>query len=166
MSADSFRKYLRLLEDEDALVSFAESVSWDLEASAVTTLANRTDGEIPIFESVEETTIDAALVGDPYRGPQCRPWEHLARAFELPPGLSGAAYYEAVIDRLRSPREPRIVDRNAAPARMSSTPGRMSTSCRFPGRTSTGATAGGTRTSTLSSDRTRRRGGATGRATE
>ncbi|MFB1066238.1 UbiD family decarboxylase [Natrinema sp. H-ect4] len=117
MSADSFREYLRLLEGEDALVSFGESVSWDLEASAVTTLANRTDGEIPIFESVEETTIDAALVGDPYRGPRCRPWEHLARVFELPPGLSGAAYYEAVIDRLRSPCEPQIVDRDSAPCK-------------------------------------------------
>ncbi len=117
MSADSFRVYLRRLEETDDLVSIPESVSWDLEASAVTTLANRTDGEVPLFESIEETAIDAALVGDPYRGPRCRPWDNFARAFGLPAGLSGTAYYEAVVDRLRSPREPRVVDRDAAPCK-------------------------------------------------
>jgi len=114
MVTDSFREYLQLLEDADDLVSISELVSWDLEASAVTTLANRNDGEVPIFESVEETAIDAALVGDPYRGPQCRPWEFLARSFGLPDVRSGTAYYEAVVDRLRSPREPRVVDRDSA----------------------------------------------------
>ncbi|MDS0477739.1 UbiD family decarboxylase [Natrinema sp. 1APR25-10V2] len=117
MSADSFRAYLRRLEETDDLVSIPESVSWDLEASAVTTLANRTDGEVPLFESIEETAIDAALVGDPYRGPRCRPWDHFALSFGLPAGLSGTAYYEAVVDRLRSPREPRVVDSDAAPCK-------------------------------------------------
>ncbi|RKD89311.1 UbiD family decarboxylase [Halopiger aswanensis] len=117
MFADSFRTYLHFLEDENDCIRISEPTSWDLEASAVTTLANRTDGEVPIFESIKEDTIGAALVGDPYRGPQYRPWDHLARSFGLPAGLSGTAYYERVVERLRSPREPRVVDRGTAPCK-------------------------------------------------
>ncbi|QCW05163.1 UbiD family decarboxylase [Natrinema pallidum] len=117
MTGPSFREFLQSLDDAAALVSFGDDRSWDLEVSAITTLANRSDGEVPVFESIGETAIDASLVGDPYRGPRCRPWDHLAQAFGLPSGLSGAAYYEAVVDRLRSPREPRVVDRDAAPCK-------------------------------------------------
>ncbi|MFA9501671.1 UbiD family decarboxylase [Natrinema sp. H-ect1] len=117
MTVDSFRGFLRCLDEADALVSFDEPVSWDLEASAITTLANRSDGDVPVFESVAETAVDASLVGDPYRGPRNRPWDHLARAIGLPTGLSGAAYYERLIDRLRSPREPRVLERDAAPCK-------------------------------------------------
>ena len=117
MPADSFREYLEVLENRDALVTITETVSWDLEARAITMLANRSDGEVPLFESVGETAVDAALVGDPYRGPRSRPWEHLARAVGLSAGLSGAAYYDAVIDRLRSPREPRVLEPARAPCK-------------------------------------------------
>ncbi|RZH67791.1 UbiD family decarboxylase [Natrinema altunense] len=117
MMGPSFRGFLQSLDDAAALVSFSDDRSWDLEVSAITTLANRSDGEVPVFESVGETAIDASLVGDPYRGPRCRPWDHLAQAFGLSSGLSGAAYYEAVVDRLRSPREPQVVDRDAAPCK-------------------------------------------------
>ncbi|ELY81972.1 UbiD family decarboxylase [Natrinema gari] len=117
MTGPSFREFLQSLDDAAALVSFSDDRSWDLEVSAITTLANRSDGEVPVFESVGETAIDASLVGDPYRGPRCRPWDHLAQAFGLASGLSGPAYYERIVDRLRSPREPRIVDRDAAPCK-------------------------------------------------
>ncbi|WP_254532673.1 UbiD family decarboxylase [Natrinema gelatinilyticum] len=117
MVADSFRDYLQLLADVDALVTFEEPVSWDLEASAITMLANWTDGEVPQFESVGATDVDAALVGDPYRGPRRRPWDHLAQSFGLSAGLSGAAYYDAIVDRLRSPCEPRHLESERAPCK-------------------------------------------------
>ncbi|MFC6763844.1 UbiD family decarboxylase [Natrinema soli] len=117
MTVDSFRDFLRCLDDADALVSFGDDISWDLETSAVTMLANQTDGEVPIFESIEETSVDATLVGDPYRGPGTRPWDHLAQAFGLPTGLTGATYYERIIDRLRSPREPQVLGRDVAPCK-------------------------------------------------
>lgn len=117
MAADSFRDYLQLLADVDALVTFEEPVSWDLEASAITMLANWTDGEVPQFESVGATDVDAALVGDPYRGPRRRPWDHLAQSFGLSAGLSGAAYYDAIVDRLRSPCEPRHLESERAPCK-------------------------------------------------
>ncbi|MFB6180091.1 MAG: UbiD family decarboxylase [Halorientalis sp.] len=117
MPVDSFREYLTLLDAEGARVSIETPVSWDLEASAITTLANRDDGPIPVFESVTESDLNATLVGDPYRGPQRSPWAHLASAFDFPSGLSGASYYERVIERLRSPREPQFVDRTDAPCK-------------------------------------------------
>ncbi len=117
MAVDSFRAYLDLLEATGASVSFEEPVSWDLEASAITMLANLNDGPIPEFESVTASTVETTLVGDPYRGPQSRPWDHLARGFGLPAGLSGRAYYDRVIDRLRAPQEPQVVDRDRAPCK-------------------------------------------------
>ena len=119
MTVDSFRDYLDLLNDGGESVSFEESVSWDLEASAITTLANLQDGPIPVFESVSESATDAALVGDPYRGPRDEPWDHLARSFDLGVSLSGRGYYEEVIERLQTPREPRVVDRSDAPCKAS-----------------------------------------------
>ncbi len=117
MTVDSFRDFLQCLDEADALISFDDDISWDLETSAVTMLANQTDGEVPVFESVEETAVDASLVGDPYRGPRIRPWDHLAQAVGLPTGLPGATYYERIIDRLRSPREPRVLERDVAPCK-------------------------------------------------
>ncbi|WP_336328149.1 UbiD family decarboxylase [Halovenus sp. HT40] len=105
MSAQSFREYLGRLETR----SVEQSVSWDLEASAITMLANHDDGPVPIFESVGSST-DAMLVGDPYRGSRTRPWDRPAMGVGLPTGLSGQSYYDRVIDRLERPREPQVID--------------------------------------------------------
>ncbi len=163
MTGPSFRGFLQSLDDAAALVSFSDDRSWDLEVSAITTLANRSDGEVPVFESVGETAIDASLVGDPYRGPRCRPWDHLAQAFGLSSGLSGAAYYEAVVDRLRSPREPRVVDRDAAPCKDVVDTGADVDLLSIPWPYLHQAMAGAIPTSTPSSRRTRRPSGDTGR---
>jgi UbiD family decarboxylase len=117
MAVDSFRDYLGQLDTTEQSVSFTDSVSWDLEASAITMLANLNDGPIPVFESVETAGTAANLVGDPYRGSRVRPWNKLSRAFGLEAGLSGRAYYEAVIDRLKSPQNPRVVERERAPCK-------------------------------------------------
>lgn len=118
MSVDSFRDYLSLLEMEGDLLRVREEMSWDLEASAVTMMANLVDDRIPVFERVAgENASDARLVGDPYRGPRGRPWDHLARAFDLPAGSTGDEFYEAVIDRLKSPVSPETVSPSAAPCK-------------------------------------------------
>ena len=117
MTAETFRAFLELLEDAGAVNRLDAHVSWDLEASAITTLANETDDLIPVFERVDAGVDGVGLVGDPYRGPRRRPWEQLARAFGLPADLAGPAYYEAIIERLREPREPTVVDAEAAPCK-------------------------------------------------
>ncbi|WP_255193915.1 UbiD family decarboxylase [Natronobeatus ordinarius] len=117
MTAETFREFLALLEDAGQLNRIADRVSWDLEASAITALANQTDERIPAFERVDAGIDGTWLVGDPYRGPCRRPWAHLARAFELPSALPGPAYYEAVVERLREPCEPTVVDPATAPCK-------------------------------------------------
>ncbi|WP_323173003.1 UbiD family decarboxylase [Natrialba sp. PRR66] len=119
MTAETFRDFLGLLADVGATNEITTPVSWDLEASAITMRANATDERIPVFETVEFDGVDARLIGDPYRGPRGRVFEHLARAFELPDpaGLSGPAYYERVIDRLANQRDPIIVDPTTAPCK-------------------------------------------------
>ncbi|MFB6223774.1 MAG: UbiD family decarboxylase [Haloarcula sp.] len=117
MPADSFREYLDLLDASGRTCSFSQPVSWDLEASAITMLANRRDGPVPVFESIAGVDTEAKLIGDPYRGPRTRPWNPLAHAFGFPDGLSGRAYYDRVIDRLHTPREPRVVDPESAPCK-------------------------------------------------
>jgi len=166
MVTDSFREYLQLLEDADDLVSISELVSWDLEASAVTTLANRNDGEVPIFESVEETAIDAALVGDPYRGPSAGRGSSSRGHSDCRtcvPGRRTTRQSSIGSDHLES-RGSSIEIRR--PVRRPFTSGQRSTSCRFPGRTFIRATAGDIRISTLLSRRTRRHSGDTGRTIE
>ncbi|MXV62983.1 UbiD family decarboxylase [Natronorubrum sp. JWXQ-INN-674] len=113
-----FRAFLDVLEERNATARITDEVSWDLEASAVTMLANETDDRIPIFEAVQSRNgdVDARLVGDPYRGPQRRPWEFLGRAFDLPVD-AGPAYYEGVIDRLREPVDPTVGDPADAPCK-------------------------------------------------
>ena len=117
MADASFRAFLSTLEAAGATTRIDEDVSWDLEAAAITMAANESDDRIPIFERVESAVDGARLVGDPYRGPQGRPWEHFARAFGLPTDRSGPAYYEAVIDRLRNPCDPTVVDAASAPCK-------------------------------------------------
>jgi UbiD family decarboxylase len=117
MAVDSFRAYLDRLADAGDLAEFEAPVSWDLEASAITMLANQRDGPIPAFRSIEEPNTDAVLVGDPYRGPRERPWDRVAQSLGMDPDMDGADYYGAVIDRLSSPREPRVVDPPAAPCK-------------------------------------------------
>ncbi|MDQ2050255.1 UbiD family decarboxylase [Natronolimnohabitans sp. A-GB9] len=118
MSVDSFRTFLDVLERGDAITRITDDVSWDLEASAITMLANETDDRIPVFESVRNQRSDtnARLVGDPYRGPQQCPWKWFGHAFDLPVD-SGPAYYEGMIDRLHEPLEPRMVSAAAAPCK-------------------------------------------------
>ncbi len=117
VAARTFREFLDVLEGGDETNRVADEISWDLEASAITMLANELDDRIPVFERVESAVDGARLVGDPYRGPRRRPWDRFARALGLEAGLSGPAYYEAVIDRLRSPHEPTVVEASAAPCK-------------------------------------------------
>jgi 4-hydroxy-3-polyprenylbenzoate decarboxylase len=115
--ADSLRSYLATLAATDDLVTIETPVSWNLEASAITMLANNRDDRIPLFESVTDCAVDARLVGDPYRGSRARPWGRPARALGLPADLDSDAYYEAVIDRLRDPVAPTTVDASEAPCK-------------------------------------------------
>lgn len=117
MTVDSLRAYLNVLDAEGTLTRITEDVSWNLEASAATMLANLRDDRIPVFESVaDRNPLDARLVGDPYRGSRGRPWDRIARTFDLP-REDGAAYYEAVIDRLGSPIAPETLDPDGAPCK-------------------------------------------------
>lgn len=116
MAVDSFRAYLQQLGEAGDIATFETDVSWDLEASAITMLANRNDGPIPAFHSIAETD-DAVLVGDPYRGSRERPWDRIARSLGLSADASGPEYYASVIDRLSAPREPRVLDREDAPCK-------------------------------------------------
>ena len=115
--ADSLRDYLRTLEAAGELNRIRTDVSWNLEASAVTMLANDRDDRIPVFESVTDSRVPARLVGDPYRGSRSRPWDRPARALGLPPDLSGDDYYRRVMERLRNPIDPVTVDADDAPCK-------------------------------------------------
>jgi 4-hydroxy-3-polyprenylbenzoate decarboxylase len=115
--ANSLRAYLAGLEAADELTRIERDISWNLEASAITMLANNRDDRIPVFESVTDSEITARLVGDPYRGSRARPWDRVARALGLPPDLDGDTYYETLIDRLRSPIQPTTVDADSAPCK-------------------------------------------------
>jgi len=118
MTANSLRDYLDGLEAAGELNRIEQPVSWNLEASAVTTMAALADDVVPMFESVAEAGAEGArLVGDPYRGPRRRPWDRVAAALDLPVGLDRATYYEAVIDRLQHPVEPVLVDGDDAPCK-------------------------------------------------
>ena len=115
--AESLREYLSELDAAEQLNRIETEVSWNLEASAITMLANDRDDRIPVFESVGDSRVSARLVGDPYRGSRSRPWDRAARALGLPPNLSGDAYYETIIDRLRSPIRPETVETATAPCK-------------------------------------------------
>ena len=82
--ADSLRDYLGMLETAGELNRIDTGVSWNLEASAITMLANDRDDRVPVFESVTDAQVPARLVGDPYRGSRGRPWDRPARALGLP----------------------------------------------------------------------------------
>ncbi|ARS89561.1 UbiD family decarboxylase [Natrarchaeobaculum aegyptiacum] len=113
MTINSLRQYVHALENDGDLHRVSEPVSWNLEASAVTMMANEDDGTVPLFEDVES----ARLIGDPYRGSQSRPWDRIALGLELPRGLSYREFYELVIERLENPEEPEHVDAAAAPCK-------------------------------------------------
>lgn len=118
MGVDSFREYLALLDSRDEVNHITHNVSWNLQASAVTMMADQNDERIPVFESVVDAEgSNGRLVGDPYRGSRGRPWDRIGSALGLPTGLSGDEYYETIIDRLTAPIPPEIVDRNVAPCK-------------------------------------------------
>ncbi|MBV0902886.1 UbiD family decarboxylase [Haloarcula salina] len=115
-AVDSFRDYLDRLEERDACNRIDERISWNLEAGAVTMRANERDAQIPVFEDVSDGT-DARLVGDPYRGPRRQPWERIAMALGVTDARTTDDYYEEIIDRVRSPIEPTVVDGDDAPCK-------------------------------------------------
>jgi 4-hydroxy-3-polyprenylbenzoate decarboxylase len=117
-AAPSLRAFLGRLDGADELVRVEPEVSWNLEASAISMRAAETDAAVPLFESVTDTGVPGArLVGDPYRGSQRRPWDRVARALGLPADIDSAAFYEAVIDRLKRPTDPVTVDPAEAPCK-------------------------------------------------
>ena len=116
VAADSFRGYIERLRDHGACNRIDQRISWNLEVGAVTMRANERDAEIPVFEDVSDESA-ARLVGDPYRGPPRRPWERVAMALGLSVDLTTDRFYEEIIDRLRSPISPTVVDRPAAPCK-------------------------------------------------
>lgn len=118
MSESGFRGYLETLKAAGELVSIEDDVSWNLQASAVTMMANRTDDCIPVFESVHDgNKVGACLVGDPYRGSRSRPWSRIARTLGMAPELDGKTYYRRMIDRLQNPIEPDYVSEDEAPCK-------------------------------------------------
>lgn len=96
---DSLRDYVRQLEADEMLVHLDDPVSWNLEASALTMLANERDSRVPLFESVD----GMRLIGDPYRGSQQRPWDRIALGMDIPSDASHRELYDELIDRLQSP---------------------------------------------------------------
>jgi 4-hydroxy-3-polyprenylbenzoate decarboxylase len=119
-SAGCLRSYLEALDADGDLVRVTETVSWDLEASAVAMRAAELDEGVPLFERVGGADVPGArLVGDPYRGPQHRPWDRIARALGLPTGADSSTYYDAMIDRLSHPIDPVTVEAtpDAAPCK-------------------------------------------------
>lgn len=117
MGVDSFREYLSLLDSRDALNRVSHDVSWNLQASAVTMIANQEDDVIPVFESVVDSEGSGRLVGDPYRGSRCRPWDRIGTALGLSSEMSGDEYYETVIDRLTAPIPPEVISPDDAPCK-------------------------------------------------
>jgi 4-hydroxy-3-polyprenylbenzoate decarboxylase len=114
---DSLREYLSLLETDGELTRIDEPISWNLEASAVTMLANQRDDRIPVFESVADADDRVRLVGDPYRGSRRRPWDRIAASLGMDRSIDSDRYYERVIDRLESPIEPERVRHRDAPCK-------------------------------------------------
>lgn len=118
MSSGSLREYLDLLEAAESLIRIDDDVSWNLQSSAVTMLANQLDEAIPLFTSVSSDGIDdAQLVGDPYRGSRVTPWDRIALALDIEKNLRGPEFYDVVIERLQSPIEPEIVSTEKAPCK-------------------------------------------------
>jgi len=115
-AVDSFREYLDRLSDHGQCNRIEERISWNLEASAVTMRANECDTQIPVFEDVSDTS-DSRLVGDPYRGPRRKPWKRIAMALGLADVKTTDGYYEEIIDRVRSPLSPTVIDDDDAPCK-------------------------------------------------
>ncbi|MHC3437485.1 UbiD family decarboxylase [Natrialbaceae archaeon A-gly3] len=115
---NSFRQYIQTLEADNDLVRVDDPVSWNMEASAVTMLANQHDEQIPLFETVQDATLPGAqLIGDPYRGSQKRPWDRIARGLGLPGDMSGPEFYETIIERLSDQKAPETVNPTNAPCK-------------------------------------------------
>lgn len=110
MTVETLRQYLQTLEARDDLDRISEEITWNLEASALTMLSNHHDSAVPLFENVD----GAQLVGDPYRGSQRRPWDRIAAGLGLPPNLSCDEFYGEIIERLKNPYEPEILDSDDA----------------------------------------------------
>ncbi|WP_255492004.1 UbiD family decarboxylase domain-containing protein [Haloarcula sp. JP-L23] len=115
-ATDSFRGYLERLEKRGACNRIDQQISWNLETGAVTMRANERDSAIPVFEDVSDES-EARLVGDPYRGSRRQPWERVATGLGLSDDLTTDGFYEEIIDRLRSPVAPTVVDDDAAPCK-------------------------------------------------
>lgn len=105
MTIDSVRDYLQRLETEDDLTRISDPISWNLETSAFTMLANEGDSAIPLFENVD----GAQLVGDPYRGSQQRPWNRIALGIGLSRDTLRRRFYDEIINRLQNPQEPVVI---------------------------------------------------------
>lgn len=113
MTIDSLRDYVRQLEADGMLVRIDEPISWNLEASGFTMLANERDASVPLFESVD----GMQLIGDPYRGSQRRPWDRIALGIDIPADASHREFYDELIDRLQTPEAPVEVPRSDAPCK-------------------------------------------------
>jgi 4-hydroxy-3-polyprenylbenzoate decarboxylase len=114
---DSLREHLSLLSEGDELATIEESISWNLEAGAVTMLANDRDDAVPFFESVGDTEETVRLAGDPYRGSRRRPWDRIAKSLGMDQPISSDDYYECVIERLKNPIGPERVRHRDAPCK-------------------------------------------------
>ncbi|MBX0325311.1 UbiD family decarboxylase [Halomicroarcula sp. F13] len=115
-ATDSFRGYLERLEKRGACNRIDHQISWNLETGAVTMRANERDSAIPVFEDVSDES-EARLVGDPYRGSRQQPWGRVATGLGLSDDLTTDGFYEEIIDRLRSPVAPTVVEDDAAPCK-------------------------------------------------
>ncbi|KYH23825.1 3-octaprenyl-4-hydroxybenzoate carboxy-lyase [Halalkalicoccus paucihalophilus] len=113
MTVDSLRDYLQTLDEKNDLIEVKDRISWNLEASALTMLANERDHGIPLFEDVD----GRRLVGDPYRGSQRRPWDRIAQGIDLPQDISRQEFYRETISRLQNPREPVTISPEDAPCK-------------------------------------------------
>lgn len=114
---ETFRDYLAVLEQSDEINRISRQISWDMEAGAITTLANETDARIPVFERIDGDETGSQLVGDPYRGSPDRPWERVAKGLGIRDGIDADSFYDEMMDRLQSPIAPEIVDAEGAPCK-------------------------------------------------
>ncbi|WP_162993887.1 UbiD family decarboxylase, partial [Halalkalicoccus subterraneus] len=113
MTINSLRSYLQELDEGGDLISIDDPISWNLEASALTMLANERDAKIPLFKNVD----GYRLVGDPYRGSQQRQWDRIAQSIGLPRDIPREQFYRETISRLQNPRKPVTVSPEDAPCK-------------------------------------------------
>jgi len=108
-----FRDFLEDLKDAGELNEIEKTIDWDLQASAVCAMSQRTGGPAVLFKNVRDYP-DIPLVGSLYCGPGFIDWPQQKRRMQgrisLGLGLENDTHYdellETIIDRKKSAIRP------------------------------------------------------------